>query len=58
MIAEDFTTATLGAPEWGDFNTSLNFSVPSPQQGTIEVYSTSAKDGSIDDIVSISVNLK
>jgi type II secretory pathway pseudopilin PulG len=58
VIAEDFTTATLGAPEWGDFDTNLNYSVSSSQSGTIEVYTISAKDGSIDDIVSISVTLK
>lgn len=58
VIAEDFTTCSLGAPEWGDFNTILNYSVSSPQQGTIEIYTKSAKDGSIDDIVSISVTLK
>lgn len=58
VLAEDFTTCSLGAPEWGDFEATLNYSVSSSQSGTIEVYTISAKDGSIDDIVSISVTLK
>ncbi len=57
-IAEDFATCNLGAPEWGNFNKILNYSISSPQQGTIEVYTTSVKDGSINNIVSIPVNLE
>lgn len=48
-LLEDFTTASIGAPEWGEF--SIDLAIPEdqlPTNGTLtlEVWESSAKDGS------------
>lgn len=45
-LAEDFTTASIGAPERGDFSASLTFESPGSGDGFLEVYWSSPKDGS------------
>lgn len=46
VLAEAFTTASEGAPGRGDFELELNFQVTEPEEGAIEIYTTSPKDGS------------
>jgi hypothetical protein len=45
-LVENYTTATKGAPERGDFELSLKFEPPPTGQGYLEVFAISAKDGS------------
>lgn len=46
VLAEGSTMATKGAPERGDFELNLTFQVSGPEEGTIEIYTISPKDGS------------
>jgi len=56
VLGDGFTTATQGAPEWGDFSEDFSFKSPSKTQvGTVEVFEESAADGSISDWVVIPV---
>ena len=49
---ERFTTADAGAPEYGNFNSILPFDrSPTTSTGELWVYTRSAKDGSIQDLV-------
>jgi LysM repeat protein len=53
---ERFTTADEGAPEYGNFNSTLPFDrTPTSNTGELWVYTRSAKDGSIQDLVKIKV---
>lgn len=45
-LASTFATATQGAPGRGDFTKTVAFSVPQPQEGTIEAYEADAASGS------------
>lgn len=55
-LGNGFTTASMGAPEWGDFSEDFAFKAPSETQvGTVEVFEESAADGSIADWVVIPV---
>lgn len=56
-IARTFTTATCGTGCRGDYSVSVPFNVDHQQQGTIEVFESSAKDGSPINVVSIPVIL-
>jgi hypothetical protein len=56
-IAHTFTTATCGTGCRGDYSVSVPFNVDHEQQGTIEVFESSAKDGSAINVVSIPVIL-
>ncbi|HEY8807545.1 MAG TPA: Gmad2 immunoglobulin-like domain-containing protein [Candidatus Limnocylindria bacterium] len=58
VIAEGFTTASLGAPGRGTYSISATYTVPAQTLAFIEVFSRSAKDGSIDEIVRIPVMLR
>ena len=58
VIVEGFTTASLGAPGRGTFSVSASYTVPAETVAFIEVFSRSAKDGSIDEIVRIPVTLR
>jgi hypothetical protein len=52
-------TASAGAPEWGSFKTSIQYTTPvAPQKATLEVFIASPKDGSGQDLVSIPLTLK
>lgn len=58
-ITRKYVTATAGAPEWGNFNTSIQYAAPVvPRKATLQVYTESAKDGSVQDLVSIPLTLK
>jgi hypothetical protein len=46
QIAQGFTTATCGTGCRGDYSAPLSYQVSREQNGTIEVYESSAKDGS------------
>jgi hypothetical protein len=56
-IARAFTTATCGTGCRGDYSTSMSYKVDNEQPGTIEVFESSAKDGSPINVVSIPVTL-
>jgi type II secretory pathway pseudopilin PulG len=56
VLGNGFTTATQGAPEFGDFSAEFSFKQPAETQvGTVEVFEESAKDGSVADWVVIPV---
>ncbi len=58
VIGRDFTTATWGAPERGDYTAAISFTLTGGRQnGTIEVFSESVMDGSEEDLVSVPVIL-
>jgi len=56
-IARTFTTATCGTGCRGDYSVSVPFTVDHQQRGTIEVFESSARDGSPINLVSIPVIL-
>jgi hypothetical protein len=56
-IVRTFTTATCGTGCRGDYSVSVRFNVDHRQQGTIEVFESSAKDGSPINVVDIPVIL-
>jgi hypothetical protein len=56
-IARTFTTATCGTGCRGDYSVSVPFNVDHQQQGTIEVFESSAQDGSPINLVRIPVTL-
>jgi hypothetical protein len=58
VLAEGFTTASLGAPGRGDFSVTTTYTVPRETVAFVEVYSVSPKDGKIDEIVRIPVTLR
>lgn len=58
VLAEGFTTASLGAPGRGDFSVTATYTVTRATVGFVEVFSRSAKDGSVDEIVRIPVLLR
>jgi hypothetical protein len=58
VLAEGFTTASMGAPSRGDFTITATYSVPRETVAFIEVFSVSPKDGKIDEIVRIPVTLR
>lgn len=45
-LIEAFTTAECGTGCWGEFETKLRFGVDREQPGTLEVFESSAEDGS------------
>ncbi|SHI45893.1 Gmad2 immunoglobulin-like domain-containing protein [Desulfofundulus thermosubterraneus] len=55
VLVSAYATATKAAPERGDFEMRLNFTPPQDGKGTLEVFSISAKDGSIENKVTIPV---
>jgi len=57
-VVRDFTTATCGTGCRGDFSARLNFEVTKADQGFIEVYEESAKDGSPLFMVRLPVTLR
>jgi immunoglobulin-like protein involved in spore germination len=58
VLAEGFTTASLGAPGRGTYSIAATYSVTTETVAFIEVFSRSAKDGNIDEIVQIPVVLR
>jgi immunoglobulin-like protein involved in spore germination len=57
MIAESFTTATCGTGCRGDYATDVPFAIDHRQPGTVQVFESSAKDGSMINTVEIPVTL-
>ena len=57
VVANTFTTATCGTGCRGDYSVSVHYSVDHQQDGTVEVYESSAKDGSAINVVDIPVTL-
>jgi len=57
QIAATFTTATCGSGCRGRYSVAVRYSVGTPQRGTVEVYSVSAKDGSDQHLVRVPVTL-
>jgi immunoglobulin-like protein involved in spore germination len=57
VVAEDFTTATCGTGCRGTYSTEIAYEVDSEQPGTIEVFESSAEDGSQLFLVSVPVTL-
>jgi hypothetical protein len=45
-LADAHTNASIGAPGWGDFSTSLSFISPGRGGGWLDAYWVSPKDGS------------
>jgi len=58
VLAEGFTTASIGAPGRGTFSVSAAYTVATETIAFVEVFSRSAKDGSVDEIVRIPVTLR
>jgi len=56
-VANTFTTATCGTGCRGDYSVSVPYSVDRVQMGIVEVYESSAKDGSAINVVDIPVTL-
>lgn len=56
-IARTFTTATCGTGCRGDYTASVRYSVDQPQDGTVEVFEVSAKDGGPQHVVAVPVRL-
>ena len=55
VIAEGFTTANMGAPEWGFYSAEASFEMPASSKGWVEVYTQSAKDGSDQNLIRLPV---
>jgi hypothetical protein len=56
-IGTAFTTATCGSGCRGDFRLTLPYRLPADQDGVVEVYEVSPKDGSRVDVVAVPVFL-
>jgi hypothetical protein len=56
-VARTFTTATCGTGCRGDYSVSVSYDVGTEQPGTIEVFESSAEDGSMINVQSIPVTL-
>jgi hypothetical protein len=57
-LKETFTTATCGTGCRGDYTKDVSFTVTEEQPGYIEVYESSAEDGSDTKLVRIPVTLE
>ena len=58
VLAEGSVLASAGAPEWGTFAADVSFKAPALEQaGTVEVFTRSPKDGSVQNLVIIPVIL-
>jgi hypothetical protein len=56
-IARTFTQASCGTGCRGDYSIAVPYQIATEQQGTIEVFESSAKDGSAINVVAIPVTL-
>lgn len=57
VVAETFTTATCGTGCRGDYEAVVRYQVDRSQDGVIEVFESSAEDGSVTKLVRIPVTL-
>ena len=58
MLGEGFVTATCGTGCRGTFSKTLTFEVNEPTEGFAEAYESSAKDGSVQNLVRVPVVLQ
>lgn len=58
VIAEGNTMASRGAPGRGTYTVTVPYTVTTETVAFVEVYSRSAKDGNIDEIVRVPVTLR
>lgn len=59
VLGTAHVVATAGSPGGGTFDATITFTAPaSNQQGTVEVYELSQKDGSVSDSAKVIVTLK
>lgn len=57
-IGKSLATASEGAPGWGDYKINLSYTlVGQKQEGVIHVFSLSAKDGTVQDLLETPVIL-
>ena len=57
-IGKNLATASEGAPGWGDYKANLSYTLAGQKQaGVIHVFSLSAKDGTVQDLLEIPVIL-
>ena len=56
-LADEMAMATCGTGCWGTFDVTIPYTVSAKQTGTVSVYSLSAQDGSIQDLISYPVTL-
>lgn len=52
-VLDGFATASMGAPEWGDFSFSFTLETPSEEKSLLRLFEVSAKDGSRSHILEI-----
>jgi hypothetical protein len=57
ILADTFATATCGTGCRGDYSEDVSFNVKRVEQGTIQVFESSAEDGSMRNVVEIPVTL-
>lgn len=56
IVEETFTTADFAGPEFGQFRDTLPFAAsPTSSGGVLQVYTRSAKDGSIQDLTEVNI---
>ncbi|PYZ94617.1 peptidoglycan-binding LysM [Salipaludibacillus keqinensis] len=56
VVAESFTTADFAGPNYGRFRDTLSFErEPTASTGELQVYTRSAQDGSIQDLVQLNI---
>jgi len=59
IIARGFTTASIGAPEWGEFDFEVSYPTPTANTPAIlRVYEVSMKDGSPMNVVEVALILE
>lgn len=58
VLASGFTTASAAAPGWGAYSVLVDFSIPQSETGIVEVYSSSAQDGSKQNVIQIPVQFQ
>ena len=58
VLAEGFTTASVGAPGRGTFSVLATYTVTTATIAFVEVFSRSPKDGTVEEIVRIPVTLR
>ncbi|MFA6254479.1 MAG: Gmad2 immunoglobulin-like domain-containing protein [Patescibacteria group bacterium] len=58
ILNQGTTTATVSAPDWGDYKAKLEFATPTSHNGWLEVYAKSTQDGSNNDLIRLPVIFK
>ena len=58
VIADGFTTISIGTNGWGAYSAKLEFDLPSSAVGWLEVYSKNAKDGHEENLIRLPLRFK